>query len=122
MWYIVIDLEGVKHKIILTIDRHISMTTMNNFSLAGSWIRDGFSAPLVGVSRLCRLDVLLSLHLPSLLKMATNSYQVNVTGKSPDNSTTKSYRINMVTMFRFYNSAFGIYPSGNNMVWFSKTL
>lgn len=68
----------MRGEIILTIDRHIYMTTMNNSFRAGSWIRDGFSAPLVGVSRFCRLDVLPSLHLPSPLKMATNLYPVNV--------------------------------------------
>ena len=72
---------------ILTISRHIYMTMMNNSSRAGSWTKDGFSALLVGVSRLYRLQVLQSLHLPSPLKMATNSYQVSALEEFPHNST-----------------------------------
>lgn len=72
---------------ILTISRHIYMTMMNNSSRAGSLTKDGFSALLVGVSRLYRLQVLQSLHLPSPLKMATNSYQVSALEEFPHNST-----------------------------------
>lgn len=73
---------------ILTVSRHIFMTMMNNSSQAGSWTKDGFFALLVGVSQLRPPQVLLSLHLPSPLKMATNSYQVSAPEEFPHNSTS----------------------------------
>lgn len=94
---------------ILTIDRHISMTTMSNSFQAGSWILDGFFALSAGAYRLFRLVVLLSLHSPLLLKMATNLYPVNTTEVSPDRSTPDasaidSWCIYMITTFLVYFS------------------